>query len=139
MGSLFDRMENTILDSIFGASTTYSSPANYYIGLSTATIGEAGPGSIIEPSGSGYARVGVSNNLTTWTASSGGAKSNAITLTFPAASGAWGTVVDFFLADVSGAGATQNYWAYGTLAASKTIQSGDTASFAVGDLDITLT
>lgn len=138
MGSLTNPAELKVLDSLFGASTTYSPPGSYYIGLSTTTIGEE-PSNISEPSGNNYSRAGVSNNKTTWTNAAAGALSNAIQISFPQASGSWGTVVDFFLSDTSSGGSSGNYWGYGTLAVSKTIQSGDTASFAIGDIDVTLT
>jgi len=137
MGSLTDSGENMVLDYYFGASAN-TTPANWFIGLSTTTITDSGS-NITEPVGNGYARAGGSNNKTTFSNSSAGALSNAVTLTYPTATGSWGTVVDFFLANHATAAASANIWGYGTLAASKTIQSGDTASFAASAISITLT
>lgn len=138
MGSFSDGLEVLILDRWFGASANVQ-PSVYYIGLSTTTITDAG-GNITEPVGSAYTRCAATNNKTTWTNATigAGALANAIQLSFPQASGSWGTILDFALFDHVTAGASVNFMGYGTLAASKTIQSGDTASFAVGDLDITL-
>ena len=139
MGSLFDLYEVRVLDNMFGTSASYTAQSpNLYIGLSKQTITE-GASQILEPSGGSYARVAVSNNKTTWTNASAGSLSNAITITFPTATALWGDVLDFFLASVSGAGVSNDYIGYGTLTVSKTVQSGDTASFAIGALTITLT
>lgn len=134
MGSFADFLENELLDHVFGAAA-YTAPVTLYIGLSTTTITDAG-GNITEPVGGAYARVAVTNNATNFPASSGGAKSNGTTITFPTATGAWGACIDFFIGDAAAGG---NILAYSTLTVAKVISSGDTATFAVGDLDISLT
>jgi len=133
MGSFTDYTENKVLDEIFGA-VAFAAPATLYIGLSTTTITDAG-GSITEPVGNGYARSAVTNNATNFPAASGGSKSNGTDITFAQATGAQGTILDFFVADTITGG---NILAYGTLTASKAITSGDTAKFASGSLTITL-
>lgn len=133
MGSFTNYTENNVLNLFFGA-TAFSQPANHFIGLSTTTIADGGT-NITEPSGNAYARVSVANNKTTYSVSSAGSLSNAISVTFPQATGSWGTVIDFFIADASSGG---NIIAYGTLSVSKNITSGDTAQFAIGALVITL-
>lgn len=133
MGSFTDYTENKVLDHIFG-NTAYSAPATLYVGLSTTTITDAG-GSITEPSSGAYARVAVTNNGTNWPSASGGAKSNGTAITFPTATGSWGTVVDFFISDASSGG---NVLAYGTLTASKSVAVDDVAVFAIGAMQFTL-
>jgi len=133
MGSFSDYLENELLDHVFGASA-YTAPGTLYVGLSTTDPTDPGTG-ITEPAGGSYARVAVTNNLTNWPAAVGGAKANGTAITFPTATGSWGTVGWFFLADAATAG---NVLGHAALTASKTIDSGDTASFAIGDLDITL-
>lgn len=133
MAGFTDFLENELLDHVFG-NAAYSAPATLYVGLSTSTITDAG-GNITEPGSGSYARVSVTNNATNFPAASGGAKANGTAITFPQATASWGTVTDFFIADASSGG---NILAYGALTASKTIDSGDTASFAIGELDITL-
>ena len=133
MGSFADYLENEILDHVFGGAD-YSRPATLYVGLSTTTITDAG-GNITEPSGGSYARVAVTNNDTNFPAASSGAKSNGTAISFTEATGSWGTVTDFFIADASSGG---NILAYGALDESKIVSSGETISFAVGALDITL-
>jgi hypothetical protein len=134
MGSFTDYLENELLDHVWGGAD-YSRPATLYVALSTTTIADDGTNQT-EPSGGSYARVAVTNNSTNWPAASGGAKANGTAITFPTATAGWGTIVDFSIMDDPTAG---NMLAYGTLTTSKTIDSGDTASFAIGDLDITLT
>lgn len=134
MGSFADFLELEVLDHVFGAAT-YTPPATLYVALSTTTITDAG-GNMTEPSGSAYARVAVTNNATNWPAAAAGAKANGIAITFPTATGSWGTIIDFAIMDAATAG---NMLGFGTLTTAKAVTTGDTPSFAVGDLDITLT
>jgi len=130
MGSFSDHWENEILDHIFGKGSY--TPPTIYVGLSTADPLDSGSG-LAEPSGNGYARVATSG--ASWTISSGGSLSNAGDISFPQATGSWGTITHFALFDAASAG---NMLAHGALSQSKTVASGDTAKFAAGDLDVTL-
>jgi hypothetical protein len=112
----------------------------YYVGLSTATIVDSTTGiSVVEPptSNTAYAHVSVTNNLTQWPASAGGLKRNANPVAFPTATGNWGTVTDFFIADGS-AVSTGSLMGFGVLTTPKTISSGDSASFAANSITVTL-
>lgn len=132
--SFTDFLENELLDHVWGAAA-YSAPATLYVGLSTTTPADDGT-NITEPSGgAAYARVAKTNNLTNWPAAVSGLKENGTTVDFPTATGAWGTVTHFFISDAASGG---NILASGALTTPKTIDNGDTASFAVGDIDITL-
>lgn len=133
MGSFTNFLENELLDHVWGNSA-YTAPGTLYIALSTTTISDDGTG-MTEPSGGSYARAAVTNNLTNWPAASGGAKSNGTAITFATATASWGTVIDFAVMDAATSG---NMLAYGTLTTSKTIDSGDTPSFTIGDFDVTL-
>jgi hypothetical protein len=124
--------EAEVLDHIFG-KTTYTAPATWYVGVCTAV---AEDGTITgEPSGNNYARVAVTNNTTKFPNATAGAKSNGEAITFPQASGSWGTLEVVFLSSSDTGGVAA--W-YGDLADHKTIGNLDTLSFAVGDLDITM-
>ena len=131
--SFCNGLENSLLNHTFGG-TTYSPVATMYVGLSTANPTDTGSFTG-ECTGGSYARVAITNNKTTWSTSSAGSLSNAITLTFPTATASWGTVTYFFIADASTGG---TIIAYGQLSASKTIDTGDTALFNIGDLTINL-
>lgn len=134
MAGLTDAFEAIILDGIMG-DPDYTSPTNWFVGLSTTTPTEAG-GNFTEPSGNNYSRTSTAD--ADWGAASTGqpsTKSNANTITFATASGSWGTVTHFGLFDASTAG---NLRMWGALTASKTIGNGDTASFAATALVLKL-
>ncbi|NDG19067.1 MAG: hypothetical protein EB117_12455 [Betaproteobacteria bacterium] len=131
-GSFSNFLENKLLDQIFGG-VAYTFPASIYIGLATTVASDGS--TFTEISGNNYARVAVTRNQTNFPAAVAGAVSNGTAITFPQASGSWGTIVAVGVFDASTAG---NLLAWADLTVSKTIASGDTASFAVGDFDVTL-
>lgn len=132
MAGFTTALEEDIIDHVFGAAT-YTPATNHYIALYTAAPTDAGGGT--EATGGSYARVTVTNNATTWPASTSGAKANGIALTFPQATASWGVVTHF---GIHSHLTNDTLIIWGALTASKTIDNGDTASFAVGELDITL-
>jgi len=132
-GSFSDYLEDELLDHVLGGAD-YTRPATVYVGLFTAAPTDAGGGT--EVSGNNYSRVSVTNNATNFPASSGGAKSNGTAITFATPSGSWGTVVAMGLFDASTSG---NLLAWADLAVNKSVSSGDIVSFAVGELDVSLT
>lgn len=136
MGSLSNYVELEVLDQIFGASD-YAEPATLYIGLSKDDVLDDASG-LNEPTGGDYAAVSVANNKTTWTTAAAGALSNAIEIAFPTASANWGTVTHFAIWIHATNRTASDLVGHGTLGAPKAIDSGDTAKFAVGELDITL-
>lgn len=95
-GFLTDYANNQVLDLIFGA-TGFTPPATLYLGLSLYPANKAG--SVGEPSGGGYARVALANTPAAFPAASGGTKSNAAPIAFPAPTADWGTVQSLFVAD----------------------------------------
>lgn len=131
-GSFSNYLENALLNQIF-RGTAYSFPGTLYVGLFTVAPSDAGGGT--EVSGNSYARVSVTANTTNWAESTAGATSNSSAITFPQASGNWGTVVALGIFDASTSG---NLLAWADLTTSKLIGNGDTPSFASGDLDVTL-
>ena len=130
-GSKSNYLELKVLDHVLGGGD-YTRPAKVYVALYTAAPNDAGGGT--EVSGGDYARVEVVNNATNFPAASEGAKSNGTKITFTTASANWGTVVAFGIFDAAESG---NLLLWASLTANKTIDSGDTAEFAVGDLDYT--
>jgi len=127
MSSFSDYLENKVLAHVFGG-TAYTAPATLYIALYTVAPTDTGGGT--EGSGGSYARqtgaFTVSGNLAT----------NTSAVEWPVATGTWGTVVAVGVFDALTSG---NLLAYGNLASSKTIASGDVFRIPTGDLDITLT
>lgn len=124
--------KNTFLDGVMGSGT----PATLHFALVTAAPNDASTGSTIsEPSGGSYARVAVTNNTTNFPAASSGTSRNATSITFPTATGSWGTCTHVVALDASSGG---NIIFWGTLTSSKTITSGQTASFSINALSLTM-
>jgi len=131
-----------LLNSLFkktSALGALASAPTTYVALSSTLPTEAGT-NITEPSTGSYARV--STAAGDWVAATNAdpsVVSNGNAITFPTASGDWlsaASIPYFFLVDASSSG---NVLAIGTLAVPKTVLNGDTPSFAVGGLTVTLT
>ncbi len=127
MGSLSNYVENEVLDHVL-LTGDWAQPTTLYVGLSTADPTDDGSG-IAEPGAGAYARV----SHAAWDVSSSRATENTGTISFPEATASWGTVTHFFISDAPTAG---NMIAHGALSASKTIGSGDNASFQDGAIDV---
>jgi hypothetical protein len=127
-------LENAALNGVLGGPT-FACPGRVYIALSTANFDPSKTGtSMNEVTGGGYTRVTVTNDGTSWTTATAGSKSNNAVFTFPAATANWGTVYSFYICDALSGGNTL----YGAdLTTSRTINNGDTASFAVGAITLT--
>jgi len=134
MGSFTEDLANELLDHVFG-NAAFTADSSLFIALSTTTITDTG-GNMTEPSGGSYAREEVVNNATNFPAAASGAKANGTAITFATATASWGTIIDFAIMSAISGGTMRGY---GTLDTAQLINSGGTASFAIGDLDITLT
>lgn len=132
MGSKANYLENKLLDGVLGGPD-YVRPANVYIALFTTNPTETGI-QTGEPSSGSYARVAVANNATNWPAAASGVKANGTAITFPTASGSWGTVAYYGVMDASSAG---NMLYYSALNTPKSVTSGDTPVFSIGNLSFT--
>lgn len=128
--SFSDYWEDATLNHLFNKAA-YTAPT-IYVGLSSTAPADDGTG-VTEPLGGGYARVATAS--TDWNSASGGQITNANGITFPQATADWGTMSHIVLYDASSGG---NLLAYAALTTAKTVQNGDTAQFAVGDITITL-
>lgn len=125
-----------ILEELFGAAAL-AAPGTLYFGLCTACDED---GTVVgEPSGNGYERKSITNDGSLWGAASAGVVANVAAITFAAASGGdWGALDTWFIANhATNDGAA--IIVYGPLTVEKTITDGDTASFAIGALTISLT
>jgi len=121
--SISDYLENELLDAVYNADAF--SVTTPYVSLHTADPGETGAS---EVTGGSYARQAGSFGV-----ASGGAVSNDALIEFtdmPAC-----TVTHVGVWDAATAG---NFLWGGALAASKTVNAGDTFQIPVGDLDVTL-
>lgn len=133
MSSMSNNLERDFLNWFFG-DTEPTVPGTIYVGLSTADPGETGSG-VAEPSGGSYARVAVANNTTNWPeVAAGEAKENAVAITFPTATGSWGTITHMFFATAASGG---QLIAKAALTTSRTITSGQTPAFAIDAISMT--
>jgi hypothetical protein len=122
--------DNASLDHKLGKSS-YSAPANIYVGLSTVNPGKDGAG-LAEPSGGDYARVATA--ASDWESASGGISANVNPVTFPTPTGPWGTPL---YATIHDAATDGNLLGYGALENVQAVGNGSTApTFAAGDLRI---
>ena len=124
-------MSNYLEDALINATlrnTTFTSPATVYVGLFTTDPTDAGSGT--EVSGGSYARQAGS-----FAAPSNGTSTTNADITFPTATGNWGTVTHFAIFTASTAG---NMLYHGVLNNSKTIQTGDILKIETGNLTVTL-
>lgn len=127
--------ENAFLGYMFAHVGSLTQPANWFIGLFSASPGEGTP--VNELSGGGYARVQVQNISANWTNQGqqpqGLTFANTNTVTFPQATAAWAQATNFGLFDALTGG---NLWWSGPLDTPTTIAIGDTARFDPGQLRI---
>lgn len=150
MSALSDTFENKLIDfllraqalGITGATAAAGTgPATTYVALLTAAPSDTGGGT--EVSGNAYARVAVTSSLANWagtqsagstttSSGTGGTTSNNAAITFPTPTpSGWGLVTHLGVYDAASGG---NLLFYAALTASKTINSGDSVSFAAGSL-----
>ena len=129
MSAASDYLEDALLDHVLGG-TTYTQPANVYVGLWTADDGLEAGTLTSEVSGGSYAR-----QTAAFAAASGGSCSTNATVTFPTATANWGTITHIALMDASTGG---NVLFHGAVTSSKLIETGDTFQISSGNLTITL-
>jgi hypothetical protein len=129
MTDMSDFLENELLDHSL-AVASWTSPANVYCALFTASTGLESNSPSAEVSGGAYARVAI-----TFSVASGGTTSNSAAITFTTATANWGTVSHVAIMDASSAGNVL-YW--GALSSSVAVNTDYTFEIAIGDLDVTL-
>jgi hypothetical protein len=127
MAEFTNYLENKLLDHVLN-NESFTSPTTVYVGLFTATPTDTTSGT--EVSGGSYAR----QVLSVSTASDGVVTSDA-DITFPQATGNWGTVVALGIHDALSSG---NLLMYTDLTTSKTIETGDILKVSSGSLTVTL-
>ena len=114
-----------ILSKDFGG-VNYTPPATWYVGLLSGGT---------ELSGGSYARVAVTNNTTNFPTVTTNLMVNGTAITFPQASADWSTADGFALYTASSGGSPKYS---GDLDNPITVRTGQTRSFAAGDLKIKL-
>ena len=132
MGSLSDYSENELLDHLFNAA--YSPAATVYLALCTGDPTDAGTGASMSEvaDANNYARTAIAFSA----ASSRAVVQNGV-VTFPEASGAWGTVTHWAIVD-SGSHGAGNMLAHGAFGSSFAPVNGNTPSVADTEINITI-
>jgi hypothetical protein len=127
MAEISNYLEDALINGTLRA-TTFTAPAAVYISLHTADPTDDGSGT--EVSGGSYAR-----QSATFAAPSNGASATDADVTFPQATGNWGTIGWIGIWDAS---TTGNMLYHTALDASKAIDTGDIFKIASGSLTVTL-
>ena len=127
MAEFTDYAENKILNLMRDVAWTEFAA---YVALFTVAPSDAGGGT--EVSGGSYARqlAGL-----TAAAGAGGTTSNAADITFPTATGDWGTVTHIAIMDADSGG---NMIMHSVIDVEKIIGTGDVFKISAGDLDVTV-
>jgi len=133
MAKMSDYLEVELRKHIFRTGS-FTKPIVLAVSLHTADPLDDGTGA--EVSGGGYARQDLPPLDANWTGLSltDGLADNAVEINFGTATAPWGTVTHFGIWDALTLG---NLLVHGVLTVSKTINSGDSAKFAIGALDVT--
>lgn len=126
MSAMSNYLELEILDHVLGTGS-YTHPSTVYLGLSVGSMAEDASGT--ELSGSAYARQSMA-----FAAASGGSAATNATITFPTATGSWGTVAYWSIWDAASSG---NMLIHGVFTASKAITTGDILRVNSGDITVT--
>jgi len=129
MAALSDYAEKLLLDFLMGGAAA-GAPSSRHVALYTAAPSDSGGGT--EVSGNGYAR-----QAATWDAATSGAgvTANADAQSFTASGGNWGSITHVGIFDASSGG---NLLWHGELTTARTVNDGDTITFAIGSIDLTL-
>jgi len=127
MAEMSNYLENALINGTLRA-TSYTAPTTVYVGLYTTDPTDANTGT--EVSGGSYARTSA-----TFGAPSNGVTTNSAAVTFPTATGTWGTVGWIGILDAATSG---NLLYHTPLTSSKSIISGDIFTIAIGNLSVTL-
>ena len=141
MAAMSSFLETSLLNHLL-RSTSYTAPGTVYVALlttnavasDTGTTLQGGGGTGVEVSGGNYARQSVAAGTGNWSAPSGGSTSNSNAITW--ASVTWSaTVVGIAICDAATNG---NMLFFGALASNKVVSSGDTITFNVSQLAVSL-
>jgi hypothetical protein len=118
---------DNLLNMVF-RNVAYTRPTTVYAALFTTATDISGGGT--EVSGGSYARQAI-----TFSASSSNSITNSADITFPTATGTWGTISYFAIYDASTSG---NMLVQGQFQQAKTITSGDIYKIKSGDITLGL-
>jgi len=126
-------LANRIINHILRA-TASTEPTTVYAALFTTAPTKTTFGT--EVSGGSYARVDCGATGTLFNAPTTGATANTGAIAFPTATASWGLVEACAIVDHITDATAANILYFGNLTASKTVDNGDTVTFAIGALTV---
>jgi len=129
MAEMSNFLENALINATL-RNTTYTSVATVYVSLWTSNPGDDASGTEVSTVGTSYARTAV-----TFGAPSNGVSTNSADVTFPTATGSFGTVGWIGINDASTGG---NLLYHTALDTAKAIDTGDIFKISTGNLSVTL-
>lgn len=139
MSAMNDYLEDQLRKHVFRTGS-YPKPTTLRVALTTSATADADTGATAGEvaNSNSYARTGPDPLDANWSAAdtTGGLTDNVAAITFPTASGSWGTVSHIRIVDSATHGAGNSLF-HGALTASKAVASGDVFQFAAGALDVT--
>lgn len=126
-----------ILNQFFG-SVAPTIPGTLYFGFSTTAPNISG---VVtgEPSGNGYARIGVTNNKTTFSTATTATLTNSIAVTFAESTGQWASGAALAYVCVWDALTGGNLWFFDTLTPSIIVNANTTVYFSASGITISMT
>ncbi len=127
MAEMSNYLENALINATL-RNTSYTSPTTTFVALYTTDPTDADTGT--ECSGGSYARQAV-----TFGAPSNGVTTNSASVTFPTASGNWGTITHIGIRDAVTSG---NLLYHTPLDTAKTVNTSDVFTISSGNLSVTL-
>jgi hypothetical protein len=119
-------LENALLNATLG-NVSYTTPATVYTALYSVAPTDSTSGT--ELSGSSYARQATAFSVTS------GVATNTGNVTFGPASANWVTAVAWSIADASTSG---NILYYGPLSTAQTVLNGNSLTFGIGNVSVTM-
>jgi hypothetical protein len=133
LGSLSNFAEDTLINHIF--NTAMTAIPNVYVALATGTLTDVSTGASMTEvaNANGYQRT-----LITFGAAATRQVIQNIPVTFPPATGPWGTIVDWAIVDTQTYGAG-NILAYGSFTASFSPVSGNTPTIPTTEIKVQMT
>ena len=140
MASLSNYLQNSLINYLL-RDGIWSKPSEIAVCLLTSPASPSDTGSLSGKeviNGNGYSRQVVPVSDSSWQVPTIGITSNIPTISFPTATGSWGTVVGAALVDNSTYG-SGNLLLFGTLSTQKVISQNDTFKFDPNSLIWTIT
>jgi hypothetical protein len=140
MGAFSNYAQAKILNAVL-AGASLGSPSTWYLAMFTVAPNSGTGSGGTEATGGGYVRLSITANSTNWPAATGGSPTtieNGVAFAWPQTTGDWSSQAPMVAWGLYDASTSGNLWASGALTESKIVYNGDTPTFPINLLDITL-